>query len=63
MANDATDVVMCPSSFELDGGGATAIRRDRIAHGAWAVVATAHFIHGVSTSIVELCLKQKETEK
>lgn len=55
MANNTTNEVVSPGSLERDGGGATTIGGDGIAHSARVVVASAHFIHRMSTSIVEDC--------
>jgi hypothetical protein len=49
VADDATNEVVGSSGFQRDGGGAATVRSEGIAHSTTAIVASAHFIHGMPT--------------
>lgn len=53
MANNTADKVMGAGGLERNSGGPTIIRSDGIPNGAPAIVTFTHFIHVVTTSIIE----------
>lgn len=55
MASRPADEVVGPGGLEGDGGGAAAVGADGVRGAARVVVALAHFVHGVASSVVEHC--------